>query len=643
VTELHLEPLSRTSTVDLVRSRLGTAALSPRVQALVAEKAEGNPLFAEELATYLHETAPPPGAEATTAHDFVLPTTLENLLMDRIGRLPDGPRAVLQAAAVVGRRFSVDLVRRVSQRDGAVAEWLCDLERQEFVFREPDRDEFSFKHALLRDAVYQNLLKARREELHERTASALEATHAERLEEVADALADHYARTRQADRAVRYLTLAGERSLALYSLDEAESRFRHALELIRTVPGCADDAFLADVLLKIARVYYFRADLKNSIALVEEYLPRIEALGDKRRLSRFLFETGYAHVFAARQDVGKPLLERALALGEEIGDEEAIGYACMGLMWYYVFWAPPGPDRRATVERLGSRALLIGRRTQDVWLASKTLLCLANDASVWGRPNEAVHLGQQLLQLSEDTGDPRPKGMGLFQLAFHSAYSYEFDAALEYAESGLRSSVSPVDRLFGRLAKATALALSGQGDESLARLKELRQQAEAGEFRISGLFCTDVPYGLGLVSAGALAEGVRWIESAAERYAAWGQPFARGYRHAVLGQIYLKMAQGGPRPPLAMVLRNLGFLIRAVPFAGRRARRHLEAAVREFRRLDIPFSLAESLFHLALLHQAKGRSREARACLEEARAVAAAMEASPLCERIDAARASLEP
>ena len=74
---------------------------------------------------------------------------------------------------------------------------------------------------------------------------------------------------------------------AFYALEEAELRFRQVLDLIETVPGCADEGFLVDVLLNVARVYYFRADFKSIIALVERYLPRVEALGDKKRLSRF--------------------------------------------------------------------------------------------------------------------------------------------------------------------------------------------------------------------------------------------------------------------------------------------------------------------------------------------------------------------
>jgi len=67
--------------------------------------------------------------------------------------------------------------------------------------------------------------------------------------------------------------------------------------------------------------------------LAERYLPRVAALGDKRRHSRLLFELGYSYVFSAEGPSGKKFLEQALALGEDLGDAESIGYACLGLLF----------------------------------------------------------------------------------------------------------------------------------------------------------------------------------------------------------------------------------------------------------------------------------------------------------------------
>jgi len=627
VKELRLDALSRASTIDLVESRLHGQALSTETMDLVLEKADGNPLFAEEISTYIQESDRP---------GDVLPATVENLLMDKVGRLPEGPRNVLQAASIIGRRFSVDLVREVSQLNGKVPDWIHELEGHDLVFREADRNQFRFKHALVRDAVYQNLLKERREELHERLAARLEEIYAGHLGEVADSLAGHYCRTRLTDKAVRYLAMAGEKSLALYSLDEAETRFEAALELMRAEPDCADDVFLADLLLKIARVYYFRVDFKSIIELVEEYLPRVEALNDRHRLARFLFETGYAHVFGARQNIGKPLLERALAIGEEIDDEESIAYACMGLMWHYICWEPPGPGRSAMVQELGERALAAGKRIEDVWVTSKVLLALANEAGFWGRIGESERLDRKLLELSEETGDPRPRAMGLFRSAYGAVFSGRLQAGLDYAEEAVRSSISPIDRLYGRLAKASALVMLGRAEEAHSQFGNLRRELESGQMRITELLASDLPYGLAMVLTGRLSEGVRWIEATMERFASWGQPFARAWGHLYLGQIFLEMAKGGDPPSLDVIKRNLVFLIRTVPIAGRLARRHLEKAVSEFRGLDNPYGVAESLFHLGRLHKLKRRPKQAHACFGEARERASSAEATALCKRIDA-------
>ena len=88
-------------------------------------------------------------------------------------------------------------------------------------------------------------------------------------------------------------------------------------------------------------------------------------------------------------------------------------------------------------------------------------------------------------------------------------------------------------------------------------------------------------------------------------------------------------------------LRNLGFILRTAPFAAARARRHLEAAEREYRRLDIPSHLAFVLYNLALLDSAKKRADDARARLTEARAIAESVEATALAKKIDAARDTL--
>ena len=643
VTEMRLNPVSEHSTNDLVMARLGTDKLPEGLTRLVAEKGEGNPLFAEEITNYLLEKGALRQDEGGVAFDPDkaepgLAVTLENLLMDRFDRLEESSRAVLEAAAVIGPSFGVELVGQVAGLNGKAAAFLQDLEGQELIFRDADGGGYRFKHALVQDAIYASLLTGRREALHEKVAETIEQADTARLGEAADVLAYHYGQTPRAEKAVRYMALAGEKALGVYSLDEAELRFRQVLELIDNVPGCADDAFLADVLLNVSRVYYFRAQFKSIIELVDRYLPRIEALGDNKRLSRFLFETGYAHVFASRMEEGKALLERALALGRELDDEVAVAYAELGLMWVHAYWGEPGEQRRRTLEAMGERIVGVGRKAGDIWLASKALLALAVHELLWGRPGDCRRHALRLIELSRETGDPRPRSMGLWELAYLNAYSGEYEEAVECADESLRISLSPGDWGAAINGKGIALPMLGRIDEGLALLQETRRFCEAGEMlMIAAAYW--LPLGATLVMAGRMAEGIRLIEDSTERMAGWGQTLARAYGHATLGQIYLAMATSTEKPPWAVIWKNLGFLLRTQPFAAAKARRHLEAAMAEFRRLDAPLFIAANLHALALLHQAKGRTDKARACLEEARPIAASVEATALLENVDAALA----
>ena len=108
----------------------------------------------------------------------------------------------------------------------------------------------------------------------------------------------------------------------------------------------------------------------------------------------------------------------------------------------------------------------------------------------------------------------------------------------------------------------------------------------------------------------------------------------------VLGEIYLEVALGEEKPPLKVLLRNLGFVLRTVPFAKAKARRHLSLALAEARRMDAPSFAARILYDLGRLSRAQKRGPEAEAAFAEARALAETAEAPALLAKIDAA---LEP
>ena len=139
----------------------GTAVVDEETRERIVELAEGNALYAEQLASFAAE-----GGEG-------LPPTLEAVLAGRLGRLDAAERSVLQRAAVVGREFSLGAVAALA--DGEVAPELLSLSRAGFVHpaaaADPGDDGYTFHHVLLRDAAYGSLTKADRADLHERAAA----------------------------------------------------------------------------------------------------------------------------------------------------------------------------------------------------------------------------------------------------------------------------------------------------------------------------------------------------------------------------------------------------------------------------------------------------------------------------------------
>ncbi|MDP6812206.1 MAG: AAA family ATPase [Alphaproteobacteria bacterium] len=636
---LELSPLSTDSTAELLRHRLGVEDLPAELTRLVTEKAEGNPLFAEEIVNFLTERGVFDEGEdkdVAPAAMVGLPVSLENLLMARVDRLDDEPRRLLQAASVIGRSFNHEIAGEAAGLDGRAASCVAQLERLELVREDPASGDYLFKHALIQDAVYNSLLGDRLEALHERVADAMERRNSGRLGEIAETLAHHYSRTPRAEKAVRYMAQAGEKSLRVYSLDEAELRLRQVVELIEKVPGCADDAFLIDVLLNLGRVQAFRADMYGLIELLEPHLAKAEALGDPRRLGRFLIEIGAAHACSANAAVGFPLLERGMEIAEEAGDELTVGYAMLGLMLGCTYWEEINGPWRQKITRLTVEGERIGRKFNDNYLTANAIVCMSLLNTIGGRPGEARKHALRLIELSRETNDPRPRSMALWALAVVDFTQLAFEDALESGREGARLALSVFDRNFAEMFVAAGDIMLGRTSEGRPLMSSLNDL-----FLRRGMFVavtTSGPLiGVAMIMDGEMAAGFRWIEQCLEKYRSWGHNSAVPLGHLILGELYTRMALGQDRPSLGIMVCNLPFLIRTLPRVTAIARHHLEIALTFFEQADMPSYAAWALYDLALLDQKKGRTAEAAAKLTEARELAQPVEALTLLEMIDAA------
>ncbi len=204
---LELGPLSAGDTRALIRHLLPAGVASDDVREQLAVRAEGNPLFLQQMIAYLRETG--------GTGDVSVPPTIQALLAARLDRLTTPERHAIGAASVVGREFWAEAVSALAG-NGDTAALLESLTRKQLVAPEASTFEgetgFAFSHIMVRDAAYESITKDDRAQLHERLADWLEARHPQRMIEIEAILGQHL------ERAYRYRSELGavdERSFAL--------------------------------------------------------------------------------------------------------------------------------------------------------------------------------------------------------------------------------------------------------------------------------------------------------------------------------------------------------------------------------------------------------------------------------------------
>lgn len=239
-TSLSLNRLTKSQVGDLMRKKTGDDVPQALIDQ-VYDRAGGVPLFIEEFTKMVQETgmcdqARASGGRMGTLMSHAIPTTLQDLIMARLDRM-EGDREVAQIAATIGRNFSYELLAAVSNLDRPVLDAeLQKLVQAEILFEKgrPPRSGYIFKHALLEDALYNGLVKSKRQQYHGRIAEALETQEAAKLEP--ELVAYHFIEAGRIEKAIPYLLAAGTRAQEKFANVEAIEQFTKGLDLLSTLP-----------------------------------------------------------------------------------------------------------------------------------------------------------------------------------------------------------------------------------------------------------------------------------------------------------------------------------------------------------------------------------------------------------------------
>ena len=235
---LGLKTLSSKSSAHLVHNILGGLPLETALEQKIVKKTRGNPFFVEEIVRELLER----GDIAKTEDQYVsaqpigqlqIPNTVQAVLAARMDRLSEELKHTMQVASVIGRDFAFKILKTVLELGDELRGHLTNLVGLEILYEKalfPEL-EYIFKHALTQEVAYDSLLKQRRRVIHGHIAQVVEELYSEQLDESYELLAHHYERSGNAEKAVHYLILAGEKSNQQNAVQSAFDFFRRALKL----------------------------------------------------------------------------------------------------------------------------------------------------------------------------------------------------------------------------------------------------------------------------------------------------------------------------------------------------------------------------------------------------------------------------
>jgi class 3 adenylate cyclase/tetratricopeptide (TPR) repeat protein len=246
VTGVNLTKLTRAQSSAIVSAFTRNKTLPPELLKQILSKADGVPLYLEELTKAILESGELKdlGSHydyAGSGRSVSVPATLRDSLTARLDRFP-AAKEIAQVGAAIGREFSYELIAAVAgHRQARLDSALNELTKSGLAFRrgKPPEANYTFKHALVQDAAYDSLLKTQRRALHAKIAQILDLQFPNTKDTEPETLAHHLTEAGETKTAIDYWKKAGELTLKRLALNEAILHLSKGMDLIGTLPTSA--------------------------------------------------------------------------------------------------------------------------------------------------------------------------------------------------------------------------------------------------------------------------------------------------------------------------------------------------------------------------------------------------------------------
>jgi predicted ATPase len=472
--QITLSRLSSRNVREMVASVAARNALASESVEAVVERTGGVPLFVEELTRAVLES----GSGRIAGRE--IPATFHDSLMARLDRL--GPaKEVLQIGSVIGSEFSYGLLQAVhpipdEELQGAIRS-ATDAELV-YVRGIPPDAAYQFKHALIRDAAYEALLRSRRKELHSRVAEVLVEQFPDRITSAPELLAHHYTEAGLIEQAIPYWEQAGRKAIERSANTEAITHLTRGLELLDTLPGeHVQEELTMQVTLgsavvaakgyaaqEIEQIYTRARLLCRELGETPHLYPPLLGLWAFylcRAQHRTALELGEEILrLAQRQNEPKALLLGHYAVGESLAWLGELPSAQEHLEQGMALFGPTEPPPASTIYY------------QDHWLD-----CFSRDALVlWllGYPHQSLARCDEVLTLAKSRRHPFGLASTLGWVTGVYQYCRDVQRTRELAEMNISLCTEhefPIWLAHGTILHGWALVMLGEGEEGIAQMR----------------------------------------------------------------------------------------------------------------------------------------------------------------------------
>ncbi|MBW1781142.1 MAG: AAA family ATPase [Deltaproteobacteria bacterium] len=620
--EIQLHDLSLSEAQMMLTSLLAAKEIPNELWKFIQEYVGGNPFYLEEVVNTLI------GAGALIRDNGAwrlerpvsqidMPSTIHGIIAARLDHLEGEAKRILQEASVIGRIFLYGILKNCTNLKEHLDRSLAGLERMDLIQPrsfQPDL-EYVFKSAMTQEVVYNGLLKKERQAIHERIALVMEQLFRERIPEFYETLAFHFKQGHSILKAVHYLIKSGEKSLARYAVEESHKYFKEAFDLLRGKPERTkeEDALVIDILIKWSLVYYYRGDFRQQVDLLNSCRDLAESLDNKNRLGMFYAWYGFSLLFRERLKESREYLLKALALGEEIGDQQVIGYACAWLAW--------------TCPELGllEEAIVYGDRAQEIskqipsdqYLFFKSLGGIGYASFYMGDKKRTLEAGSAILDYGQKHSNIRSIVVGHFIMGLAHIADGAFQMSIDAFAKAVQTAADPYYTQFPKFSMGAVNALTGQLQEAEGALREVAAYSRGfgcEQFETT----THALLGLVSISKGRMGEGLRMIEEALQACHKNQRRCWHAMIEHALGQVYLQIVDKSATVNLTTMVKNVGFILKNVPSAGKKAEDHFNRAIEGAKEIGAKSIQGQAYLDLGRLHKAKGTSDPARECFTTA-------------------------